>query len=214
MTVTLSDLLNTALPIEDVSPLCQKPPSPTNGDRALVRLDIERRRAGAAEPVAHRGRADVERRQDREQVAADVAADVVRPELALDQLHGGEDRPLRDSRCRTTAGADAHVRSVAFRAAASRTAPSFDGAGAAVRRARPRGRRATNAFTPSRTTAPVYSPAIGSMPLPSMRVCTSARRRMVLIACSRNSGWPSSTIRIARLPCGEADDLARRSADR
>ena len=27
----------------------------------------------------------------------------------------------------------------------------------------------TNAFTPSRTTPPVYSPAIGSMPLPSMR---------------------------------------------
>src|SRR5829696_6520210 len=30
MTWTLSDLLNTALPIEDVSPLCQKPPSPRN----------------------------------------------------------------------------------------------------------------------------------------------------------------------------------------
>ena len=38
------------------------------------------------------------------------------------------------------------------------------------------------------------------MPLPSIRVSTSARRRMVLTSCSMNSGWPSSTIRIALLP--------------
>src|SRR4030095_6631613 len=38
--------------------------------------------------------ADIERRHDREQMAADVGRDVVRSELALDQLHGGEDRPF------------------------------------------------------------------------------------------------------------------------
>ncbi len=43
-------------------------------DRALVGLRVERGGARAAEAVAHGGRADVERRQDREQVAADVAA--------------------------------------------------------------------------------------------------------------------------------------------
>ena len=83
-----------------VRPLCQKPPSPIT---LIARLPprfgaarrVERRRAGRAEAVAHRRVAEVERRQDREQVAADVGADVVRAELALDQLHRGEDRPLR-----------------------------------------------------------------------------------------------------------------------
>ena len=49
-----------------------------------------------------------------------------------------------------------------------------------------------NFCRPSFITPPVYSPAIGSMPLPSILVCTSARRRIVLTACSMNSGWPSS----------------------
>ena len=52
----------------------------------------------------------------------------------------------------------------------------------------------------SRITPPVYSPAIGSMPLPSIRVWMSARRKMVFTACSMYSGWPSSTISTARLP--------------
>ena len=64
-------------------------------DGALAGLHVERRGAGGAEAVAHRGGADVERREDREQVAADVGADVMRAEFALDELHRGEDRPLR-----------------------------------------------------------------------------------------------------------------------
>ena len=55
--------------------------------RLLGFFGVERGGACPAEPVAHGGGADIERRQDREQMAADVAADVVRPELALDQLH-------------------------------------------------------------------------------------------------------------------------------
>src|SRR6266700_6544060 len=69
-------------------------------DRALVGLGVERRGSRTAEAVAHRGRADVERRQDREQVTADIAAHMMGAELAFDQLQGREDRPLR------TAGAE------------------------------------------------------------------------------------------------------------
>src|SRR5439155_946980 len=62
------------------------------------------------------------------------------------------------------------------------------------------GRRAAMNFRkPSFTTPPVYSPAIGSMLFPSTRVATSARRRIVFTACSMNSGWPSSMMRIAFL---------------
>ena len=57
-----------------------------------------------------------------------------------------------------------------------------------------------NFRTPSFMTAPVYSPAIGNMLFPSIRVATSARRRIVFTACSMNSGWPSSMIRIAFFP--------------
>ena len=64
-------------------------------DRPLVGFDIEGGGRGRAEPVAHRGRADIERRQRREQVAADIGGDVVFAELLLHELHGGEDRPLR-----------------------------------------------------------------------------------------------------------------------
>jgi hypothetical protein len=45
-----------------------------HGDGALAGLDVERGGAGRAEAVAHGGGADVERRKDREQVAASVAA--------------------------------------------------------------------------------------------------------------------------------------------
>ena len=57
------------------------------------------------------------------------------------------------------------------------------------------------------TTCGVYSPAIGSTSLPAILVWMSRRRRMVLSACSMNSGWPSSTIRIAFLPAAKVGDL-------
>src|SRR5262249_56176119 len=68
--------------------------APGGGGAALPRRYVERGRARAAQPIPHRGIAEVERRQDREQVATDVAAHVMGPELALDQLHGSEDRPF------------------------------------------------------------------------------------------------------------------------
>jgi hypothetical protein len=64
-----------------------------DGNRTLV-TRFERRRAGGAQPIAHRGVADVERRQDREQVAADVGRDVERAQFLLHQLHRREDRPF------------------------------------------------------------------------------------------------------------------------
>src|SRR6516164_10846638 len=39
--------------------------------------------------------ADIEGWEDREEVAADIAAHMMAAKLALDELHGGEDRPLR-----------------------------------------------------------------------------------------------------------------------
>ena len=65
-----------------------------DADHALVGLDVERRGTGCTQPIAHGGVAHVEGRQDGEQVAADVCRDMVRAELALHQLHGGEDGPL------------------------------------------------------------------------------------------------------------------------
>ena len=76
--------------------MCQKPPSPIEGDRArFFASDVEGRGRGRPEPIAHGGGADIEGRHDREQMAADIGGDVVRAELLLDQLHRGEDRPLR-----------------------------------------------------------------------------------------------------------------------
>ncbi|MCY1226862.1 hypothetical protein D9M72_391120 [compost metagenome] len=66
-----------------------------HGDGALAAGRVQGRGAGAAQAVAHGGVAQVERRQDREQVAADVGAHMVLADLALDQLHRGEDRALR-----------------------------------------------------------------------------------------------------------------------
>src|SRR5215212_7958210 len=87
---TLSLLLNTALPMLEASPLCQKPPSPIT---AMARLSAFALNAAAA--IAHRGVADVERRQNREEVAADVAAHVMLAEFTLYQFHRRENRPLR-----------------------------------------------------------------------------------------------------------------------
>ena len=64
-------------------------------DGALAGLDVQRRSACGAKAVAHGRRADIERREDREQVAADIGADVMLSQFALDELHRGEDRPLR-----------------------------------------------------------------------------------------------------------------------
>ena len=66
-----------------------------DADGALAGLGgVERRGTGPAQAVAHGRGADVEGRQDREQVTADVAADVMRSELAFHQLHRGEYRAL------------------------------------------------------------------------------------------------------------------------
>src|SRR5690606_24835992 len=60
-----------------------------DADRALASGHVQRAGRGRAEAVAHRRVPDVERRPDREQVAADVGADVVLAELALEQLPRG-----------------------------------------------------------------------------------------------------------------------------
>src|SRR5262249_2328018 len=163
--------------------------------------------AGAAEAVAHGGIADVEWRQHREQMAADITADVMCAELALDELHRRKDRPLRAAgaergRAPVHVAGDRFLRPGAPRRRRRPPPPSrADEAGVPPSSATRSGRKlVTNLPSPSLPTPPVYSPAIGSMPLPSTRVCTSARRRMVLTACSMNSGWPSSTTRIALLP--------------
>ncbi len=64
-------------------------------DRALAGLDVEGRGGRRSEPVAHGRRADVERRQDRKEMAADIGRDVMRTELLFHELHRREDRPLR-----------------------------------------------------------------------------------------------------------------------
>jgi len=72
-------------------------PEPANahhGDRPLPGRHVEGRGRGGAEPVPHGGRPDVEGRQDREQVAADIGRDVVLAEFLFDKLHRREDRSL------------------------------------------------------------------------------------------------------------------------
>jgi hypothetical protein len=64
-------------------------------DRLLGRGYVKGRSRRRAQTIAHGRGADIERRQDREQVAADIGGDMMRPEFLLDQLHGGEDRALR-----------------------------------------------------------------------------------------------------------------------
>ncbi len=127
----LSLWLNTALPTPLVRPLCQKPPSPM---MLIVRLAgfgrVERRRTGPAQAVAHGGGADVEGRQDGEQVTADVAAHVMLAQFALHQLHRGEDGPLG------TAGAERRRARVHLPSQAGRRRPSGRAAAgsAAIRR--------------------------------------------------------------------------------
>ncbi len=78
-------------------------------DRALARRNVEGGGRRRAQPVAHGGGADIERRQDREQMAADIGGDMVRAELLLHQLHRGKDRPLRAAGAKTRRPRRHHV---------------------------------------------------------------------------------------------------------
>src|SRR5690606_23615455 len=66
-----------------------------DADDALAEARRDAGRAGEAQAVADHRLAEIERRQSREGVAADVARDMRRPELALDQLDRAEHRALR-----------------------------------------------------------------------------------------------------------------------
>ena len=162
--MTPSCLLNTALPMPEARPLCQKPPSPITEIDALVGLDVEGRGRGRPEAVAHRRRADVEGRQDREQVAADIGRDVVLAELLLDQLHRREDRPLRAAGAeagrtrRHDLGQRLDLRVVQHRRGVRDRRP--------VAEQRPR-MGLEEGSKPLTSTGAVYSPPIGSTSLPA-----------------------------------------------
>ena len=66
-----------------------------DADSALAHVGGDRGRAREPEPVAEHGVADVERRQGREGVAADVGAHVHLAHLALHDLERAEHRALR-----------------------------------------------------------------------------------------------------------------------
>ncbi len=147
-------------------------------DRTLARRHVEGRGRGRAQAVAHRRRADVEGRQDREQMAADVGGDVMRPELLLRPASSRRRSAAPGSRCRSPADAAARPRRAPSRA--DRTGPARDRAAAGRCRAT-RGRGATrNSVTPLIITGAVYSPPIGSTSLPETFVWMSRRRRIVL----------------------------------
>jgi hypothetical protein len=61
--MTLSDLLNTMLPIEEDRPLCQNPPSPRIEIARFLPAAIKGRVRGGAKTIAHRLSADLERGQ-------------------------------------------------------------------------------------------------------------------------------------------------------
>ena len=147
-------MLNTALPTPQVRPLCQKPPSPIIAT-CVVRAGAERRRARRAQAIAHRRVADVERRQDRKQVAADIAGDVELADLLLDQLHRGKDRPFRAAGAKAR-GTLRHVRRLPARGGRAASVPGRWRSGAQECR------------HPVLITCPVYSPARGSMSLPTI----------------------------------------------
>ena len=70
-------------------------------DRTLAAIRAERRRARSPQAVAHDAVAHVEGRECRKRMAADVRADVQRPDFLLQKLHCREERPLRTSRAQT-----------------------------------------------------------------------------------------------------------------
>jgi hypothetical protein len=81
--VRLSLRLNTALAMPLVRPLCQKPPSPITEIARFGASTVKARHRPCRGRSPSVGVADVERRQDREQVTADVGADVMRAEFPL-----------------------------------------------------------------------------------------------------------------------------------
>ena len=64
-------------------------------DRALLHVGRDRRGAGQRHAVAEDRVAERERREGRERMAADIGADMGRPQFALHQLDGGKHRALR-----------------------------------------------------------------------------------------------------------------------
>ena len=63
-------------------------------DHTLVGFDVQGRRAGGTQAVAHGGVAQVERRQYGKQMAANIGTDVVGAQFSLNQFHRGKNRPL------------------------------------------------------------------------------------------------------------------------
>lgn len=68
---------------------------PQDRDRPPPAAAVKGRVGRRSEPVAHGRATDFERRQAGEQVAADVAGDLVLADFLLDQLERSEDRTLR-----------------------------------------------------------------------------------------------------------------------
>ena len=64
-------------------------------DRTTLVAHVERGGASGTESIPHDGAAEVERREGRKRVAADVGTDIDRAELALEELDRGKQRSLR-----------------------------------------------------------------------------------------------------------------------
>ena len=192
-------MLNMALPTPLVRPLCQKPPSPI--------IEITRLPMFGATPAA-------------------LASPMPYPSTVLPRLNGGSvenvwqpmsaamwvgpisfsrilmalntgrsGQPVQNDGGRVGIGSpnSSVARVLLAISAASRVATTAASTPSGV----------VPAMKPPRpfsTTSEVYSPAIGSTSLPNTRVCRSALRSATLTACSRKSGWPSSTISTAFLP--------------
>ena len=132
-------------------------------------------------------------------MAADVGRDVALADVALDQFDRGEHRPLgtadaeirrpRRQRRRRAAAAARGVR---------RLVPTRPGRDVQVRGMRGEKTRDAVHDHLGRVFARHDQ---GSLPCSLVRdVAQSARRRMVAMSCSMNSGWPSSTTSTAALP--------------
>ena len=153
-----------------------------HGNRPLRHVRTDRRGAGERHAVAEDRIAERERREGRERMAADVGADMRRPDLALRQLDGGEDRPLR------AAGAEIRRprRNIARRRQARRLMGEHvfdarrDSVGVDPGRARFGQERRDAAQKHFRGVIA----GRGKQPLPSTRVAMPAPRRMTLICCS------------------------------
>ena len=154
-----------------------------HGDRPLRHIRTDRRGAGKRHAVAEDRVAERKRRKGRERMAADVGADMRWPDLALRQLDGGKDRPLR------AAGAEIRRprRNIARGGKCGRLMGQHvfdarsDTVGADPCRARLRsGTPRYRAKTLPRCNLRLR----GRQPLPNTRVAMPAPRRMTLICCS------------------------------